>query len=120
MKLRAHKTHRGLWCVLSLAAFVSIGLLVHFNAKGAEESLLRLMAEALVGAVRQGFDAFIFIWIGAWALVSVVIGWFLQSIVVLVLDWRPVAEADRKHVTTPAALTKEKPNGDWPWYYWRR
>jgi hypothetical protein len=34
--------------------------------------------------------------------------------------WRPVAEADRKSVTTPAALAKEKPNGAWPWYYWRR
>ncbi|HWW01244.1 MAG TPA: CPCC family cysteine-rich protein [Candidatus Acidoferrum sp.] len=34
--------------------------------------------------------------------------------------WRPVAEADRKYVTTPAALGKEKPNGDWPWYYWWR
>jgi hypothetical protein len=34
--------------------------------------------------------------------------------------WRPVAEDDRKRVTTPAALAKEKPNGNWPWYYWRR
>src|SRR5438876_1099928 len=34
--------------------------------------------------------------------------------------WRPVAEIDRKHVTTPAALAKEKPNGNWPWYYWER
>src|SRR5258707_1871191 len=34
--------------------------------------------------------------------------------------WSPVAEADRTCVTTPAALAKEKPNGDWPWHYWRR
>jgi len=30
--------------------------------------------------------------------------------------WRPVSEADRKYVTTPATLAKEKSNGDWPWY----
>jgi len=34
--------------------------------------------------------------------------------------WRPVAEIDRKHVTTPAALAKEKREGKWPWYYWER
>ncbi len=29
-------------------------------------------------------------------------------------SWRPVAESDRKHVTTPATLAREKPNGKWP------
>jgi hypothetical protein len=32
--------------------------------------------------------------------------------------WRQVKEADRKHVTTPARLAKEHPNGPWEWYYW--
>lgn len=35
-------------------------------------------------------------------------------------SWRPVTDADRKFVTTPATLAKEKPDGNWPWYYWRR
>ena len=35
-------------------------------------------------------------------------------------SWRPVAEVDRKHVTTPAALDKQIPEGNWPWYYWER
>ena len=35
-------------------------------------------------------------------------------------SWRLVLETDRKRVTTPAALVKQKPEGDWPWYYWRQ
>jgi hypothetical protein len=35
-------------------------------------------------------------------------------------SWRPVTESDRKLVTTPAILAKERPDGSWPWYYWRR
>src|SRR5215813_6679922 len=34
-------------------------------------------------------------------------------------SWRPVTEADRKHVITPAALAEGKTNENWPWYYWR-
>jgi hypothetical protein len=34
--------------------------------------------------------------------------------------WRPVTEADRQHVATPAQLAKDLPEGPWPWYYWDR
>jgi len=33
-------------------------------------------------------------------------------------SWRPVADTDRKHVTTPTALQEKMPEGKWPWYYW--
>jgi hypothetical protein len=32
--------------------------------------------------------------------------------------WRPVVEADRARVTTPAELDRRLPQGNWPWYYW--
>jgi cysteine-rich CPCC protein len=32
--------------------------------------------------------------------------------------WRPVGEVDRAHVTTPAKLNLEQPDGNWRWYYW--
>jgi Cysteine-rich CPCC len=33
--------------------------------------------------------------------------------------WRRVTDSDRSKATSPARLSEEKPNGDWPWYYWR-
>jgi len=32
--------------------------------------------------------------------------------------WRVVGDTDRQHVTTPAQLAKENPDGPWKWYYW--
>jgi len=28
------------------------------------------------------------LWLGTWTLVSVVVGWFLQAVAILLIDWR--------------------------------
>ena len=32
--------------------------------------------------------------------------------------WRAAVEADRARATTPARLSHDLPEGEWPWYYW--
>jgi hypothetical protein len=71
---------------MSVLVFITIGLLVQFDVKGVNQSLLRCMAEILF---REGiFNTFMLVWFGSWSLVAVVTGWFLQSLVVMVVDWR--------------------------------
>ena len=86
MKLRVHKTHPGLWFVLSVCAFVAIGFLIKIDVKGEDERILWLLPATVADAVRNGFGAFIFVWLGPWIIVSTLIGWILQSIVILVID----------------------------------
>jgi hypothetical protein len=71
---------------MSVLVFITIGLLVQFDVKGVNQSLLGCMAEILF---REGiFNTFILVWLGSWSLVALVTGWFLQTLVVMVVDWR--------------------------------
>jgi hypothetical protein len=92
MKLRVHKTRRALWVVLSILVFVAVGFLVRGDVKGEHPSLFLLMAwgVASVFSGSEGLDAVpaVALWLGTWMLVSAVIGWFLQGVAVLFIDWR--------------------------------
>jgi hypothetical protein len=71
---------------MSAITFITVGLLVQFDVKGVNESLLHGMAEILL---REGiFNTFVLVWLGSWSLVAVITGWFLQSLVVVAIDWR--------------------------------
>ena len=77
---------------MSVSAFVAIGLLEQFHVKGYNESLLRLLADEIVPLLsgRESLQSALF-WarsLGTLMLVAAVIGWFLQSVVVIILDWR--------------------------------
>ena len=89
MKMRNYQTRRGLWCVASAAVFIAIGLLVRFDVKGVNESLMRLIAEDIgfLFSGREGLGAvpFLALWLGTWIMVAALVGWLLQSVVVITL-----------------------------------
>ncbi len=78
---------------MSLTTFVAIGVLVQFDIKGSKECLLRLMPE---GLVRDGPNLFNLIWLSTWALVAALVGWALQSAIVMALSFK-----DEKRKSTP-------------------
>src|SRR2546430_16771238 len=93
MKLRVHKTNWKLWCAMSALVFLAIGLIVHFNIKGNNASLLRWTAESIqfvfsdtgshiANSERLGYLLFVAANIVVWGFVAAVIGWFLQCVVV--------------------------------------
>ncbi len=78
--------------VLSILVFVAIGFLVRGDVKGEHPSLFLLMAWGVtrVFSANGGLEALpaVAIWLGTWLLASAVIGWFLQGVAVILIDWK--------------------------------
>ena len=91
MTLKTYKTNRWLWCVTSLVALAAIGVAVQFRVvKVGDVSLARRLFEIasdLFAGREEVASIFAVVLVSAiWSLVAVVIGWFVQSIVVIVIS----------------------------------
>jgi hypothetical protein len=87
MPVRTYKAKRWLWCVASVVVFVRIGLLVQFDNKGVNAPL-GLLVLGWVWALLTGAEPLRFLpmvagWVALWFAVALVLGWLLQSLVVI-------------------------------------
>ena len=87
MPMRTYKTNRWLWCLASVFVFVGIGLVVQFDNKGVNAPLGLLVLgwvwALLTGAEPLRFLPMIAGWVALWFVVALVVGWLLQSLVVI-------------------------------------
>ena len=88
--MKTYKTNGGLWCGFSAMIFVTIGLVVRFDIKGDNQSLLRLIARSIMvlftGRQVLSEVAFLAVWLGTWVVIAATIGWFLQSVAVVIFS----------------------------------
>jgi hypothetical protein len=87
MPMRTYKANRWLWCLASVVVFVGIGLLVQFDNKGVNAPL-GLLVLGWVWALLTGAEPLRFLpmvagWVALWFAVALVLGWLLQSLVVI-------------------------------------
>ena len=90
MSLRRYKTNRWIWGATSLAVFSAIGATVRVPIKGVNVLVLRRLAEILKDLVsgQEEFRALlaVFLYVAVWLLVAAIVGWFLQSLVVIIVS----------------------------------
>lgn len=92
MTLRTYTTNRWLWCALSLVAFVVVGLAVQFRVvKVGDVSLasrlFQVASDLLAGREEFASIRAVGLVLAIWIVVAVMLGWFLQSIVVIAVSW---------------------------------
>jgi len=85
--MRSYKSKRLLWCTASLTVFVTIGFVVEFDTKGVNTPFA-ILALDWIRSLLSGQEPLSFVpvvtgWLLAWAAVSVVLGWFLQAVIVI-------------------------------------
>jgi hypothetical protein len=92
MKLRKYNTNPWLWCGASLAVFLAIAATVRMPIKGENVLVARLVLERLHDLVSgdEGLAALVVaaIYLAVSGAISAVVGWFLQSIVVMAISSR--------------------------------
>lgn len=101
-KLQSYRTHWGLWCGMSVVAFFAIGLLVRYDNKGSDDSLLRLSATYISLIFSEESDAafslrfwmWILRWMGSWLVVSAAIGWLFHGLLVIIINGRTRSRKD--------------------------
>ena len=85
--MRTYKANGWLWCLASVVVFAGIGLLVQFDNKGVNAPL-GLLVLGWVWALLTGAEPLRFLpmvagWVALWIAVALVLGWLLQSLVVI-------------------------------------
>ncbi len=90
MTLRRYQTNRWVWGAASLAVFIAIGAGLRVPIKGVNVLVARRLVE-IVKDLLSGQEEFrsvlgVLFYVAVWLLVAAVLGWFLQSLVVIIVS----------------------------------
>jgi len=102
MTLRTYKTRRWIWFAMSLVAFIAIGGVRWIDMKGGNAlfgvSVLGSLIEALSGHAPLVWIRLLVPWLIGWIILAGVLGWCLQSIVVILWSRQERSKSANKSV----------------------